>query len=131
MNGNTANLTLKQRRKMQGIAMPEKGAAAPNEVSKKVSYGIFITALAIGIILGLLYFKADARAIELANEEALMAEAGSDMPSDVAQDLRERTDDLREQLPGRRNDDRRSGFLTAFFAMSPADQLARLKQMAD
>jgi hypothetical protein len=133
MNGTSANLTLKQRRRMQGIDVSDKPERAKNgELSKKVSTGIFLVVFIGGIILGMLYFKPDPREIELANEEAITDLGGSDLSGDIRRDLFERMEDLNQQLPNRHSNGRfGGGFFTAFFAMAPADQLAALRARAE
>lgn len=131
----TANLTLKQRRKMQGIAMPSARAdrSDKKEISKKVALLILFLAFGIGVIAGMIYFRPDQRIADLNQMEALLNAPGNEMPRDVRDMLEGQSSAIRDQLP-RRRDDRRGGFSMfagQFFKLAPADQIAWLKQMEE
>ena len=129
----TTNLTLKQRRKMQGIAMPAPRAerSGKKELSKSVALLILLLAFGVGVAAGMIYFRPDQRIADLNQMEAVMNEARGDMPSDVRDFLEEQSMTIRDQLPRQRDDRRGSGFIGRFFNMAPADQLAFLQRMEE
>lgn len=131
------NLTLKQRRKLQGVAMPEEGSASsgPKELSRKVATLVFLLAFGLGAILGMLFFRTDPRLQELDQIARLEEFAGPDMSGDVRDMLRGDSDDINNQLPTserrRTMEDYMFSRMAGFFKLPTADQLAQLKRRAE
>ncbi|HEX3998761.1 MAG TPA: hypothetical protein VHX65_09450 [Pirellulales bacterium] len=135
MNDAQTNLTLKQRRRMQGSASPsdEQQRSWSGEISRTVAILILLLAFGVGTALGMVYFRPDPRLKELDDLQALMADAGSDMPQDIRDMLRDQFENVNDRLPyGERRMTREDwGFsrASAFLAKSSADQLADLERM--
>ncbi len=136
MNEAKTNLTLKQRRRMQGIAQPsgkQQGDGGRRELPLIAVILILLFAFGGGTALGMIWFRTDPRLQELDDMQAIAANENT--PGDIRGELMGQRRELADQLPAelrqRAGMDWGGGFMADFFAKPAADQLAAMQKMVD
>jgi hypothetical protein len=137
MNETKTNLTLKQRRRLQGNVQSEQGSdkqASGKELPRIVAILLLLLAFGGGTALGMIYFRPDPALQEIDDMMAIAMDENT--PRDLQGELMGERRAIADELPANRRrgrgmrdpEDWEMARAPKFLALSPADQLARLKK---